>query len=65
MPDAISIAVARTEQSWNNIGAFKENKSPFIYECSYEGLSNIKFSPEGDYNLLMTTGAQMKAWGLY
>lgn len=65
MPDAISIAVARTEQSWNNISAVKENNSPFIYECSYEGLSNIKFSPEGDHNLLMTTGAQMKAWGLY
>ena len=65
MPDAIAITCMRTEQTWNNLSAIKESDPLFIYKRKYEGLKNIKFSPEADKNLLMTTGAQMQAWGLY
>ena len=66
MPDAIGITVMRTEQSWNNIGSIKEDASMYIRnDYSYNGLSEIKFTNERETNLLMTTGAQMQAWGLY
>lgn len=65
-PDVIGITVMRTEQTWNHIGAIKENAPMYIRnDYSYNGLSEIKFTNEKETNLLMTTGAQMQAWGVY
>lgn len=66
MSNAIGITIMRTEQQRNLIAAIKETGAIHIYDVSnYTGVSQIKFGAEGDNNLLMTAGAEMKAYGSY
>ena len=66
MKNAVAIALERNEQVRNHPGAVKEYAPIEIEDIeNYTGIIKLEFTNEGRKNLLMTTGAQMKAWGLY
>lgn len=61
-----TISIMRTEAKRNSLAAIKENAPLYMFDIGkYNGITQIKFGAENDKNLLMTTGATMRVYGIY